>query len=162
MAHFYEIVKHNAQKFADERNQSVWICKAKRKTDYCIIFSLDQLTKNYEIFEEVKPTVKGDTYMPRKFTVDASKKIEAARRPNWIRAAKGEDAEDPRVIQMEDLQDKVADDFDYVMSGIERLGREGMMDEAISILNTLSDTLNSAVGIIGGDFDQATDITEEI
>ena len=100
--------------------------------------------------------------MSRKFTVDASKKIEAARRPNWIRAAKGEDAEDPRIIQMEDLQDKVADDFDYVMSGIERLGREGMLDEAINMLNTLSDTLNSAVGIIGGDFDQATDITEEI
>lgn len=75
MAKHYEIIKHNAQKFADERNQSVWICKAKRKTDYCIIFSLDQLTKNYEIYEEVKPSIKGDIQMSRKFRVDASKKV---------------------------------------------------------------------------------------
>ena len=100
--------------------------------------------------------------MSRKFRVDASKKITAARRPNWIRAAKGEDAVDPRIEQFEDLADKVADDFDYVMSGIERLGRENMLDEAISLLNTLSDTMNSAIGIIGGDFEESTDITEEI
>lgn len=55
MARFYEIVKHNAQKFANERNQVVYICKAKRKTDYYIIFSPDQLTKNYDIMEEVIP-----------------------------------------------------------------------------------------------------------
>ena len=55
MARFYEIVKHNAQKFANERNQVVYICKAKRKTDYYIIFSPDQLTKNYDIMEEVAP-----------------------------------------------------------------------------------------------------------
>lgn len=57
MARFYEIVKHNAQKFANERNQVVYICKAKRKTDYGIIFSPDQLTKNYDIIEEVPPDI---------------------------------------------------------------------------------------------------------
>lgn len=80
--------------------------------------------------------------MTRRFTVDASKKIKAA-----------EDIkEDPRQEEFDTLQDKVAEDFDYVMSGIERLGREGQLDNAIDLLNTLSDTLDSAVGIIGNDF----------
>lgn len=65
------------------------------------------------------------------------------------------DKEDPRLTAVEDLQDKVEDDFDYVMLGVERLIREGMIDDASSLLNTLSETLNSAVGIIGNDFDKA-------
>ena len=97
-----------------------------------------------------------------KFTISAAQKIEARRLGHWIRAAKGEEAVDPRIEQLETLQDKVSDDFDYVMSGIDRLGREGMLDEAISLLNTLSDTINSAVGIIGNDFNEGQDITEEI
>lgn len=59
MAHFYEIIKRNAQKFANERKQPVYICKAKRKTDYSIIFFEKELTKNYEIAEIVKPNNKG-------------------------------------------------------------------------------------------------------
>lgn len=76
MARFYEIVKHNAQKFANERNQVVYICKAKRKTDYYIIFSPDQLTKNYDIMEEVYPetdinssTEVGDKSMLKPFLI---------------------------------------------------------------------------------------------
>ncbi len=83
--------------------------------------------------------------MKRTFTVDASKKVQAASDDEVI---------DPRMDQAEELQDKVADDFDYVMSGIERLVREGLTDDAINLLNTLSDTLNSAVSIIGNDFDK--------
>ena len=85
--------------------------------------------------------------MKRKFTIDASKKVQAAK----------DDAIDPRVEQAEDLQDNVVDDFDYVMSGIERLIREGLTDEATSLLNTLSDTLNSAISIIGNDFDKGAE-----
>ena len=96
--------------------------------------------------------------MKRRFTVDASKKIEARRHSNWIKAAKNEENVDPRIEQLEMFQDRVDDDFEYVMAGIERLGREGMMDDAIQLLNTLSDTLNSAVGIIGGDFESGTSI----
>jgi hypothetical protein len=33
-----------------------------------------------------------------------------------------------------------------------------MLDEAIKLLNTLSDTLNSAIGIIGGDFEASKSI----
>jgi len=73
-----------------------------------------------------------------------------------ISGVKGDDIEDPRLDALDDLQDKVADDFDYVMAGIERLGREGMLDEAINLLNTLSDTLDSAVSIIGDDFDKGS------
>ena len=151
MARHYEIIKRNAQRFADERNQTVWIAKARRKTDFCIIFSTDQLTKNYEIYEEVEPTVKGDTKMKRTFTVDASKKIKATTRP--VKAAEDEKA-DPRMDQADELLSRVEDDFDYVMTGIERLGREGMLDEAIDLLNKLSDTLDSAIGIIGGNFEE--------
>ena len=71
-----------------------------------------------------------------------------------ISGVKGDGVEDPRLDALDDLQDKVEDDFDYVMAGIERLGREGMLDEAINLLNTLSDTLDSAVSIIGDDFDK--------
>lgn len=55
MAHFYEIVKHNAQKFANERKETVYITKAQRKTDYTIIFKAEQLTPHYEIIEAVQP-----------------------------------------------------------------------------------------------------------
>ena len=75
---------------------------------------------------------------------------------NNISGVKGDGVDDPRLDALEELQDNVADDFDYVMAGIERLGREGMLDEAINILNTLSDTLDSAIGIIGDDFDKSS------
>ena len=149
MARYYEIVKHNAQKFADERNQTVWIAKAKRKTDFCIIFSLDQLTKNYDIYETVEPAVKGDTKMKRTFTVDASKKIKAT--AEQVKAA--EDKVDPRVDHVADFHDKVEEDFSYLIAGIERLVRENQFDDALELLNTLSDTLDSAIGIVGDDFE---------
>lgn len=91
--------------------------------------------------------------MARKFTVDASKKIQASYFSRQVRAAKNEEAVDPRLEQAEILQDRIEDDFDYVMSGIERLGREGMLDEALQLLNTIAETLDSAVSIIGADFE---------
>lgn len=98
--------------------------------------------------------------MKRKFTVDASKKIQATT-PVDVKAAKGDDIEDPRLEQFDDLLARVEDDFGYVSAGIERLGREGMLDEAISILNSLADTLDSAISIIGDDFDNGSDITDK-
>ena len=149
MARHYEIIRHNAQDFADERNRTVYICKAKRKTDYKIVFSPDQLTANYEIYEEVNPTIGGNMKMKRTFTVDASRKIKAATEP--VKAA--EDKVDPRVDQVADLQDKVEEDFSYLIAGIERLVRENQFDDALELLNTLSDTLDSAIGIVGDDFE---------
>ncbi len=70
-----------------------------------------------------------------------------------ITASRDDEMEDPRIEEADNLQSNVEDDFSYVMAGIERLGREGMLDEAISILNSLADTLNSAINIIGNDFD---------
>ena len=92
--------------------------------------------------------------MARKFSVDASKKkIQASYFSREIRANKEKEVEDPRLQQAADLQDRVEDDFDYVITGIERLGREGMLDDAINLLNTLAETLDSAVSIIGNDFE---------
>ena len=89
----------------------------------------------------------------RKFRVNASKKI--------IAAKEDEEFEDPRITEAEDLQDRVEDDFDYVMAGIERLIREGLLDNAISLMNTLADTLDSAVNIIGNDFESGSEIPPE-
>ena len=88
--------------------------------------------------------------MKKRFTVDASRRALSRRD---IKAADDTEFEDPRLDQVDELHDRVEDDFDYVMTGIERLGREGLLDEAISLLNTLADTLDSAVGIIGNDFE---------
>lgn len=84
----------------------------------------------------------------RKFTVNPRQKISAG---NAIKAAS---EDNPHLDAAEELQDNVSEDFDYVMSGIDRLIREGLIDDATNLLNTLSDTLNSAVGIIGNDFDK--------
>lgn len=78
-----------------------------------------------------------------------------------ITAAEDEEFEDPRIAEADDLQERVEDDFDYVMTGIERLSREGMLDEAIELLNTLADTLDSAIGIIGGDFESGSELPPE-
>jgi len=94
----------------------------------------------------------------RKFTVDASKKVKASS----VMAAEDEEFEDPRIDQADELKARVEDDFDYVMTGIERLGREGMLDEAIELLNTLASTLDSAIGIIGGDFEDGAGIDGEV
>jgi len=102
--------------------------------------------------------------MKKRFTVDASKKakgsqkIEAAYHGRWISAAKDAEVEDPRIEEAEVLHDRVEDDFDYVMQGIERLGREGLLEDAINLLHTLADTLDSAINIIGNDFDKKEDI----
>lgn len=69
-----------------------------------------------------------------------------------IMGAANDDKEDPKVQQADELHTRVEDDFDYVMAGIERLGREDLLDEAISILTTLAETLDSAIDIIGRDF----------
>ena len=66
----------------------------------------------------------------------------------------GDTKENPRLDAIDELQAKVEEDFDYVISGIERLVRENMLDDASGLLTTLSETLNSAVSIIGNDFDK--------
>ena len=71
-----------------------------------------------------------------------------------VSGVKGDAKEDPRIDALEELQERVEDDFDYVIAGVERLTREGLIDDAINMLNTLADTLNSAISIIGDDFDK--------
>lgn len=91
------------------------------------------------------------------FFTGASSRIKGRK----IMAAKDEEFEDPRLDELDDLYDRVEDDFNYVMTGIERLGREGMLDEAIELLHSLADTLDSAINIIGNDFESGSDINPE-
>lgn len=100
--------------------------------------------------------------MSRKFTVDASKKVQATRQSDQVYGAKGDEPENPKMDQFDDLYSRVDDDFSYVMSGIERLGRENMLDEALDLLNSLADTLDSAISIIGDDFDTGINDSEEL
>lgn len=61
MAHFYDIIKANAQMFANERGHITYIAKANKKTDYKILFSKDEKTPSYQIIEEVRPQKQGGT-----------------------------------------------------------------------------------------------------
>lgn len=92
------------------------------------------------------------------FFTGASTMINRKRR---ITAAEDEEFEDPRIDEADELQTRVEDDFDYVMTGIERLGREGLLDEALELLHTLADTLDSAINIIGNDFESGEEIPPE-
>ena len=71
-------------------------------------------------------------------------------------------ASEDKPMTMEDRTDErldaVSEDFDYVISGIERLERQGKFDEAMDILDKISDTLNGAIGVIGDTFtDESVD-----
>ena len=90
--------------------------------------------------------------------IESSSRVKAS---SIMAAKEDEEFEDPCITEAEDLQDRVEDDFDYVMAGIERLIREGMLDNAISLMNTLADTLDSAVNIIGNDFESGSEVPPE-
>lgn len=90
--------------------------------------------------------------MKRKFTVSASRRIEAA-----------DDKVNPAQERADELQDRIEDDFDYVVAGIERLEREGQFDAAIDIMEKIAGTLDAAIGVIGEDFvTEEEDFDEEI
>ena len=74
-----------------------------------------------------------------------------------------EDKPNPAQERADELHDRIEDDFDYVIAGIERLGREGQLDAAIDIMQKIADTLDGAIAVIGEDFgDAEVDIEEEI
>lgn len=64
-----------------------------------------------------------------------------------------EDAVDSRLDQASELQDRIEDDFDYIISGLERLGRDGDIGRAISIMQKLADTFDDAIATIGSNFE---------
>ena len=76
-----------------------------------------------------------------------------------IRAAE-DDKANPALDKADELQARIEDDFDYVIAGIERLGREGQLNAAIDIMEKIAATLDSAIGIIGEDFGSDDDIEE--
>lgn len=82
-----------------------------------------------------------------------SKKITAAE----------DDKANPALDKADELQARIEDDFDYVIAGVERLGREGQLNAAIDIMEKIAATLDSAIGIIGEDFGSGeTEISDEI
>lgn len=52
----YEIAKLKAQEFANEKCNPVYIAKAEHKFDFCVIFDMLELTKQYSVVETVNPT----------------------------------------------------------------------------------------------------------
>ncbi len=63
-------------------------------------------------------------------------------------------AADEGKMSMEDVVDEkldnLNDNFDYAVAGLEKLCRDGKCEDAISIINTLTDSLDSAIAQIGG------------
>ena len=74
-----------------------------------------------------------------------------------------DDKANPALDKADELQARIEDDFDYVIAGVERLGREGQLNAAIDIMEKIATTLDSAIGIIGEDFGSGeTEISDEI
>lgn len=73
-----------------------------------------------------------------------------------------DDKVNPAQERADELQERIEDDFDYVVAGIERLEREGQFDAAIDIMDKIADTLDAAIGVIGEDFVVDEDFDEEI
>lgn len=73
-----------------------------------------------------------------------------------------DDKVNPAQERADELQERIEDDFDYVLAGVERLGREGQIDSAIDIMEKIADTLDAAIGVIGEDFVVDEDFDEEI
>ena len=73
-----------------------------------------------------------------------------------------DDKINPAQEKADELQERIEDDFDYVVAGIERLEREGQFDAAIDIMEKIADTLDAAIGVIGEDFVSEEDFDEEI
>lgn len=62
------------------------------------------------------------------------------------------DREQAILDKLDELHDTIEDDFDYVLAGIERLGREGKHSQAMQIMQNISNTLNQAISDIGDNF----------
>lgn len=54
-------------------------------------------------------------------------------------------AADEGDTRVEDAMSNLKDDFDYALDGFDKLVRNGNVAEALSIMNTLSDAMNSAI-----------------
>ena len=88
--------------------------------------------------------------MKIKHTILGNKYIEAA-----------DKEENPQQALADELHDTIEDDFDYVLAGIERLGRENKLSEAIAIMGSLSDALNIAISDISDNFSDISDSSDE-
>lgn len=72
--------------------------------------------------------------------------LQAARNP--VNAAEGETIDDRLDQSLSDLKD----DFDYAVSGLEKLGRDGAnsSNDALAIAETLSNSIQSTIDQIAG------------
>lgn len=52
-----------------------------------------------------------------------------------------------------DKLDALSDDFDYAVAGLDKLCRDGQFEEAMGIINALSESLGNAIAQIGGTFE---------
>lgn len=69
----------------------------------------------------------------------------------------------PKDIQdvVEEKCDALEDDFDYILSGFDKMCREGMCDAASEIIDNLSAVLNDTISEIGDHFTTESISTEE-
>lgn len=111
-----------------------------RDLQYLVKLALNRLDDNaiFRIMEEWG----FDSYFPESSNIYSATDIVAA------------DEDEPETLEdrADELRDRIEDDFDYVLAGVERLGREGDLDSAMDIMGKIANTLDSAIGVIGDTF----------
>ena len=56
--------------------------------------------------------------------------------------------EDDKDVIFKDKMDQLADDFDYIQSGLDKMNRSGMTNEADTIINNLGTQFQSVIADI--------------
>lgn len=62
-----------------------------------------------------------------------------------VRASRIVAAEEKEDTRVADMADALKDDFDYALDGFDKMVRNGKVAEALSIMTTLSDAINTAI-----------------
>ena len=112
-----------------------WLDLASTWIDECETSSPDY-TEYENSYTDIMSS-KGGTNM--KFTFDPKRRITAA------------EEEKGRTLEeiVDEKCDNVEDDFDYIISGIDKLCREDRCQEAMEVLDILAEALDAAIGSIG-------------
>ena len=81
---------------------------------------------------------------------------------NKRRITAAEDEEGKMTLEeiVDEKSSTLEDNFDYFLSGIDKLCREGDCQEAISILDSVSASIESAIGEVSELFADGSDIEE--
>ena len=77
--------------------------------------------------------------------------------PNGFRKIQAADEGKPAIEEaVEEAMDNLSEDFDYAVSGLEKLYREGEYQQALAIIDSVSTAINDAIAQIGDSIGEDT------